>query len=285
MEDALSTGHRSLPITASLLSCFVALAGCAGGVSVAGRRAPSTGDHYVAMGSSFAAGPGLPAAIEGKTDRCARSSVNYAQLMAQRRGLILADVSCSGATTAHILGPWGELPPQIDSVTANVRLVTITIGGNDVGYIGGLMAASRCAASSTPCRPTQIPDEALWAADERAMRALVVEAHRRAPGARFIFVDYLTVFPEHGTCAILGLNERQADAGRAIAKQLAMVTARVAATQGAELLSVSSLSKGHDACSDAPWINGAAPKSGVPFHPNAEGMRAIAAALERRLTH
>lgn len=279
----MSTGHRLQLITALLLSCFVALAGCAGGASVDGRPAPSTGDHYVAMGSSFAAGPGLPAAIEGKTDRCARSSINYAHLLAQQRGFSLTDVSCSGATTAHILGPWSELPPQIDAVTPDVRLVTITIGGNDVGYIGGLMAGSRCPASGTPCRPAQTPDEAIWAADERAMRAIVVEIRHRAPGARIVFVDYLTIFPKHGTCAILGLNEAQADSGRAIARRLATVTARVAATAGVELLPASSLSKGHDACNGAPWINGAAPKPGVPFHPTAEGMRAIAAALERRL--
>ena len=54
----------------------------------------------------------------------------------------MVDVSCSGATTAHILKRWGGLPPQIDAVTPAARLVTVTIGGNDVGYVGGLMAAS-----------------------------------------------------------------------------------------------------------------------------------------------
>lgn len=50
-------------------------------------------------------------------------------------GLNLVDVSCGGATTAHILGAWSELAPQIDAVTSDTKLVTVTIGGNDLNYV------------------------------------------------------------------------------------------------------------------------------------------------------
>jgi hypothetical protein len=57
--------------------------------------------------------------------------------------LSLTDVSCGNATTDNILTtPQKDHPPQIDAVTPDTKLVTITIGGNDVGYVPLLMAAA-----------------------------------------------------------------------------------------------------------------------------------------------
>lgn len=99
--------------------------------------------HYVAMGSSFAAGPGiLPGADDPGSVPCGRSSANYAHFLARRNKLALTDVTCGDATTANILeqGQFGAAA-QIDAVTADTQLVTVTIGGNDVFYtatMGGL---------------------------------------------------------------------------------------------------------------------------------------------------
>jgi lysophospholipase L1-like esterase len=90
------------------------------------------GDRYVAMGSSFAAGPGIPSYYEDPPTPCARSNNNYAHQLASRLNLNLTDVSCSGATTAHLTGPRGAIPPQLDALTSDTRLVTLTIGGNDL---------------------------------------------------------------------------------------------------------------------------------------------------------
>ena len=45
------------------------------------------GSHYVAMGSSFAAGPGLPPRAPGSPRRAGRSAGNYAHLVASALGL------------------------------------------------------------------------------------------------------------------------------------------------------------------------------------------------------
>lgn len=96
---------------------------------------PPAGATYVAIGSSFAAGPGITVPADAPPDRCARSADNYAHQIARRHDLRLLDVSCSGATTAHVLGEWNTLAPQLDAVGAETRLVTVTIGGNDVRLI------------------------------------------------------------------------------------------------------------------------------------------------------
>ncbi len=101
------------------------------------------GSHYVAMGSSFAAGPGLPPRAPGSPRRAGRSARNYAHLVASALGLDLHDVTYSGATTGDILGPSAAgQPAQLDAVTPATRLVTITAGGNDVGFVPRLTLAS-----------------------------------------------------------------------------------------------------------------------------------------------
>ena len=78
--------------------------------------------RYVALGSSFASGPGLP------------PGSGYPHLVADRMRLELRDVSRSGATTAHVLREsQGGKPPQILALDGSEELVTVTIAGNDVG--------------------------------------------------------------------------------------------------------------------------------------------------------
>ena len=59
--------------------------------------APASG-RFVALGSSFAAGPGIAPRAAGSPRRAGRSARNYAHLAAARLGLDLDDVSYSRAT-------------------------------------------------------------------------------------------------------------------------------------------------------------------------------------------
>ena len=288
MKDrSASSRHRQrvLALSAFLAACAMA--------SHADARPLRAGDSYVAMGSSFAAGPGIAPAADSAPPRCGRSAGNYAHLLAGRLILRLTDVSCGGAPPQPLHGPWTELPLQLDALAADTRLVTITIGGNDVGYIGGLGSAS-CRAFAVPPPGTpggKCPDPPQVSADdwtrlEGSLRRIVAEARRRAPAARLVFVDYLSVLPPAGTCAKAPLPRSRAGASRATARRLAGITSRIAAATGAELLKASDLSTHPAACSAEPWVSGFPLPGGppfIPYHPNARGMAAIADALERRL--
>lgn len=277
-------------IVMAMLGVLSLLAGCSTS-SIRPRGAP--GDRYVAVGSSFAAGPGITVQAGGSPERCARSEDNYARLTARRLQLKLVDVTCSGATTAHVLGAWNELPPQIDVLNDDTSLVTITIGGNDVGYISGLRAVSCLTReragqgqAETKCHsmPPLRPDA--WQKLERDMRNIVVEIRKRAPKARIIFVDYLTVLPTRGACAATPLPAGQADQSRATAARLAALTAKVAQESDSEILQASALSRGHSACDRDPWVTGY-PSPGMkifaPYHPTARGMAAVADALVKKI--
>ena len=279
------------------LVAFSALALLASCVQAPPSTPPlAPGAKYVAMGSSFAAGPGIPSYYETPPTPCARSTNNYAHQLAARKRLALTDVSCSGATTAHLTGPRGPIPPQLDAITADTRLVTITIGGNDLGYIGHLTATSclgmakQTDTSPDKCSPTLAPPSDRTYADLAAsMSAIAQEVRRRAPSARLVFVDYLAVLPAAGGCVATPLSESDADFAREIARVLAAITAKAAADNGADLLQASKLSEGHDACSADPWMNGyprpEAPVAGTLYHPNAKGMTAIADALDKLLAN
>lgn len=249
--------------------------------------------EYVALGSSYASGPGLTPRSPGSPFLCARSDGNYAHILARRRGLALVDATCAGATTAHVLrGGQYFQRPQLDAVTSQTRLVTITIGGNDVAYLGNLVAMSCGPAPSSVasllgmCTP--VPDFAVRPAFVRLatnLRAIAAEVRRRAPRARLVFVDYLSVLPPAGTCPRLGLAAADADRMRVVAAQLAETTRDAARATGADLVDMAGASRGHDVCAAVPWLNGRHPPSLfiAPLHPNADGMRAVADAIDRML--
>jgi lysophospholipase L1-like esterase len=281
---------RAITILAALAAGVAAMP-----VAAKAPPAPPPGARYVAMGSSFAAGLGIAPTANAPTDaaRCARSADNYAQQIARRRGLTLVDVSCSGAMTTHILGPWGNLPAQIDAVDPQTRLVTVTIGGNDIGYVGQMFAHA-CAgrpplptnATVPPCPAVAPPDEAKYAQLAANLRRIVEAVKTRAPGARLVFLQYPALLPHRGSCAAAGLSAADAAVMRGVAVRLAAITARAARQGGAELVATDHLSRGHEACAGAAaWVNGfgTAPKpgDGVFYHPNLAGMTAQATALDR----
>ena len=240
--------------------------------------------QYVAMGSSYAAGTSIESTKPGTPARCGRSPRNYASLLASRLSLDLIDVSCGGATTANVLGQWSELAPQVEAVTAQTRLVTITIGGNDVSYVGNLFAGS-CQPGSPRCMPPQVVTEDDWAKLRAAMHEIVQQVRARSPNARIVFVDYIRLIPERGTCTALGLSADAAAASRKTWDRLGALTAEVAHSDHADLLAAGKLSASHTPCDKAPWgvgTPGSAP--GVPWHPNAAGHEAIAQALVRMLS-
>lgn len=261
------------------------LGGCAA-TSHAPRLAPlPPGAHYVAMGSSFAAGAGIGPTKPNTPARCQRTAINYASLLADRLRLDLSDETCGGATTAHLLGAWGELPPQIDALRPDTRLVTVTIGGNDLGYVGGLIAAS-CRAGvsfgSRPCPPSTQPTEADYRRVEATLRLFSQQIAARAPKAQLVFVQYVTLVPAF-PCAAAPLTPDDAAMSRVIGLRLAEITKSIARRTGALVLPADELSRDHTPCSALPWSKALSSlpnaNTGAPWHPNAGGHAAIAGAL------
>jgi lysophospholipase L1-like esterase len=273
----------------SALVCAMAfgLLACAHGAS------PPEGARYVNMGSSFAAGAGVAPAATGGVQRCGQSAVNYARLLAARLRLALDDVSCGGATSAHVIGPWNELPAQIEAVTGETRLVTITVGGNDLAFVLNLMAASceqgesiAVAGRVFPCPPSRPVAEEAYARLEANMGEIARQIARRAPQARAVFIQYVTLVPQT-QCPNSRFSEAEAASLRTTAARLAEITARAARENGASVLRIDEMSRDHTPCDGEPWSVGLpsdyTESQGAPWHPNGRGMEVIAEKLGEML--
>jgi lysophospholipase L1-like esterase len=201
--------------------------------------------------------------------------------------LDLRDVTFSGATTDDMLWPSGRgQAAQLDAVTPGTRLVTLTGGGSDVGCLPRLTLASLPgplhALPQVRARVAGFGDPA--ATDERFaglgrnLQAIARGVRDRASACRVLFVDYLTILPSEGGQAGPPPPPGIADGGRAIAARLAATTRAAAEAEGVEYVAASAMSADHHAWSAAPWTRRfhLSLRGGAPYHPNADGMAAVA---------
>jgi lysophospholipase L1-like esterase len=247
----------------------------------------AAGSRYVAMGSSFAAGPGLPSRVPGSPRRAGRSTGNYAHLVARALALDLHDVTFSGATTSDILSSSvAGRPAQLDAVTPATGLITITAGGNDVGLVPRLTLTSLpWPLRALPPLRDRVDDlgdargtDRRFAALGENFAAIGRRLHDLAPACRVVLVDYLTILPPDGRDTGGRPPAGIAEWGRATADRLAVATRAAAAAAGWDYVAASTASADHHAWSATPWTRRFHPslRGGAPFHPNAAGMAAVA---------
>ncbi|MGX7824400.1 SGNH/GDSL hydrolase family protein [Actinokineospora sp. 24-640] len=259
-----------------------------------GAAVAAPGPHYVALGDSYASGPGIPAQT-GTPAGCARSDHNYPALLARwLRVASFTDVTCGGAQTKDMFAPQavsgGANPAQLDAVTRRADLVTVTIGGNDMGFGEILQTCGRLGAgdpTGAPCEAhytaggTDVLTDRIDAVADR-VAAVLAEVHRRAPRAEVVLVGYLRILPSGNGCwpavpFAAGDTAYFDGTGRLLNETLE----RVAKESGAAFVNPYRYSTGHDACAPPTrrWVEPLVPANpAAPIHPNARGM-AVTAAL------
>jgi lysophospholipase L1-like esterase len=252
--------------------------------------APAAAD-YVALGDSYVAGPLIPLQIEPYG--CLKSNNNYAHLAAPRLGQpAFRDPSCSGAKTDHMtraqgVSP-GPNPPQFDALDGDTQLVTLGIGGNDIGFSG---IAENCMSATSPsgtfCKDDYVHDgrdeiSERIAATAPKVAAVLQGIRERAPAARVFVVNYPAIFPEQGSFGCwpqLPVADGDIAYLREKHRELNAMLAEQAAAHGAGLVDWYAASVGHDACRPplVRWVEPAVPASpAAPVHPNLLGMIAAA---------
>ncbi|GAA1238645.1 SGNH/GDSL hydrolase family protein [Kitasatospora nipponensis] len=308
---------RTLRPAAKLLgSLLLATSLVSLGTGSAGAATGTTG-AYVALGDSYSAGAGVPGQSAGL---CLRSDHNYGHLVSAALGSAsYTDATCSAAriqdlSSAQYDAVFRVNDPQLDALSGDTQLVTLGIGGNDLGGsslgIGEVIATCIAGAvvnpAGTPCHDVYGHGHWSWswssfswswsygddtlvdridAAAPRLADALQ-QIHARAPHAKVLLVGYPSVLPaDASTCA----GRQPVTVGdvaylHGILGQLNGMLAATAAANGATYVDTQTPTQGHDACSDDRWIEGALPGSpAVPFHPNATGERAMANAVLAKL--
>ena len=268
--------------TAVIAIMVTALASATAGTATAG-----TGGEYVALGDSAAAGP-LILPWDLSSPGCIRSLQDYPHVAAKELGVPLDDVTCSGATTADMTAPQqtsaGPVPPQLDALSAQTRIVTVTIGGNDVGLVGAATSCINllpgivpdCVDRFTAGGHDQLADKI--AAFEPVWGALLDAIHAHAPNADVYVAGYGTYLPQNGCWPIAPLTPRDANYIQGSIDKTNAALARQAAAHNARYVDVRTASIGHDVCKPpgVKWFESLIPTSvAAPLHPNADGMAAI----------
>ena len=259
---------------------------------IQGQRTPDGRPEYVALGSSFAAGAGLGELQDGSPVLCARSVGGYPQELASQLKRSIVDMSCGGAVTKNLLnGRQYFQGPQVRVISKETRLVTITVGGNDVGYVGDL---SMLAARNTGTLFGRLVRQ-FWGGpktmEQRGfdkfrdeLGELIADIRKRAPGSQIVIATYPTILPKSGTCPRLSLNIAEANSMREVGARLALVTRETAERGGAIVADMQSLGTKHNACSAEPWVNGWTNGGIAPFHPTSLGAKATADAIAKAIS-
>jgi lysophospholipase L1-like esterase len=270
-------GHRR-----RLLGLLCVLAAIIAGLAAS---AAARADNYVSLGDSYVAGPFIPNPVLPLG--CLKSDHNYPHLSAAAIGLPLRDPSCSGATTDDMtqpqnVDPDGPNPPQFNSLDPSTKVVSLTIGGNDIGFSSIAESCITYNPFSHPCKDKynsggvdQISQRIQATAPKVA--AVLQGIHARSPSARVFVVNYPAIFPETGSGCWPQMPISFSDAPylRAKEQELNQMLATQAAANGASLASWYAASIGHDACksSSVRWVEPLVPgNSAAPIHPNAAGM-------------
>jgi lysophospholipase L1-like esterase len=289
--------------TPDAASAGAASAGAASAASTTTKAANVLRGSYVALGDSYTAGLGIPEQA-GATAGCGQSTSSYPYLVARTLRLDLTDMSCSSATIADMTAaqPTGDgtNPAQLGALSSGTALVTVSIGGNDIGLIDIVTKCTELdlvpalipglgSSTLTPC-------EAFYTSggtDQIGQRIQSVTGHladtltqirERAPHARVYVVGYPDLLPAGGGGCGGALGITAGDIAFLNREEVRLNGAleQVARAAGDGYVDTYTPSQGHDACS-APasrWLEPLLTTSAAaPLHPNAAGERAMADAV------
>jgi len=190
---------------------------------------------------------------------------------------------------ADVVGP----PGQLASVDPASDLVTVTVGGNDVGFAS---VVGECVAGADPCSHLDADVEAALGRLGPTLEAAYRQIRARAPSARVLVVGYPQVVADPakvdlGSCPAVGtiLPTRRitADDARWLRQKgdrLSEVIGRAAKAAGASYVDVSSDFAGHEACAPDSWLTGVVLNDlKSSFHPTVAGQAELARLVTRAL--
>ncbi len=254
--------------------------------AAAAGAAPTAATPYVALGDSYTAGPLVPPP-DPVTPGCSRSLNNYPHMLASRYQITnLRDVSCAGADTDDMFAPQavqgGANPPQLDAVEGTTGLVTVQIGGNDIGFSEIVTNCAALLPLGTPCRDRYAPggvDQigARIQATRPKVDAVLAAIRAKSPTAAIYLIGYPSILPENSPGCWPTMPYAPGDVPYLIGVEKALNTmlSQSAAANGAVYVDLYTPSLGHDACRllSERWVEPVLwPVLAAPVHPNLVGM-------------
>jgi lysophospholipase L1-like esterase len=230
-------------------------------LSTPAQAAP--GDRYVALGDSYSSGVGA-GNYTSESGSCQRSTNAYPALWAAANSpASYASLACSGATTTSVINS------QLSALSSSTSLVSITVGGNDVGFSNimttcAVYGTDQCVAAVQAAENTANASLGGWL--DNVYNA--IRSH--APNARVVVLSY-PVFYQLGTVCV-GLSDTshaKIDEGINLVDA---ITSSAASRHGFRFGDVRSAFVGHQLCSGDKWLHALNfADISVSYHPMANG--------------
>ncbi|MFD8798582.1 SGNH/GDSL hydrolase family protein [Streptomyces atroolivaceus] len=227
------------------------------------QPASAAGDNYVALGDSYSSGVGAGSYTSESGD-CKRSTKAYPYLWRNANApASFAFVACSGATTASVSSG------QLGALSASTTLVSVTAGGNDVGFADVMQT---CVLQSEAACVSRVNTavSAVQSSLPGRLDSLYTGIRSRAPQAHVVVMGYPRFYKLSGTC-IAGLTETERGTINNASDVLNGVLAKRAADAGFTYSSVVDEFTGHELCSGDAWIHSVSIPVTNSYHPKAVG--------------
>lgn len=237
--------------------------GTAAGIAGAATPAAAASTvHYVALGDSYSSGVGAGSS----SGSCGQSPNAFPKLWAVANSAAsFTFAACGAARTGDVISG------QLSSLSAATTLVSITIGGNDVGYSSILETC--VLKSTTSCV------NAVSAGEKHAtgtlpglLDATLAGIRAHAPNAKVVVLDYPD-FYDLSAWLCIGLSRADHQALDAGINVLDGVIAAATARAGDTFADVRGAFSGHELCDHAGWLNSVTLPIGNSYHPTAAGQQ------------
>ena len=221
--------------------------------------------HYVALGDSYSAGLGAGSYIS-VSGSCDQSSNAYPALWAAaNQPSSYTAKTCSGATTASVISS------QLAALSAATTLVSITVGGNDVGFTSVmetcvLSPTSSCVSAVNRAEgliASQLPGE---------LDSVLGDIMADAPSARVVVLGYPELYDLSKSSSCIGLSTTDRTDLNAAADRLDRQIQLAAARHGDVFADVRSAFAGHEICDSGRWLHSVNVLDiSESYHPTAAG--------------
>ena len=235
--------------------------------AVTATPAQAVAGKYVALGDSYTVAVGTRT-YDNPDDACRRGPLAYPRVWAAAHpSVAFVEASCSGATTADLVST------QVPQLTADTTLVTLQVGGNDVGFVDVLTNCILTIDDQACLDGVELSKQAAVGLLSPALAQTYAAVRAAAPNAQVIVVGYPRLYTIGGNCGILGLSDTERAALNSASDTLADIMAARSAEAGFTFLDARPVFDPHTLCSgNSEWVTSLEwDKINESYHPNTAG--------------